>query len=304
MDNASVEQSFPFPSGREPVRLPSLPRRHPLVERIMSEAIEEDIVLKYRRRAQFTFFCGAEPEVLAGYDGQLEIVGRCLEWFVFDCLIPDLELTPVEIWFDNYGDSLDEKDLEMAGNYLDFILGIFEIGNVLVGKGFTAIDLLRDEKVYPVYEDVISEEIEPGQLLLARLYPRGSHYILSGMAVIMSPLAMKDIRLLISNGKLIPDQVLSRLDGVELENLFGRSLHELEDHTGFLQAEKRLKRYLSEVYNAGITYGDLELFIRDGQAMTDLEAFLDESIPFFNRHERELIISLSHILWRNSHPGA
>lgn len=43
------------------VRLPSLPCRHPVVEKLMSGAIIDFLVASYRRRAQFTFFCGDEP---------------------------------------------------------------------------------------------------------------------------------------------------------------------------------------------------------------------------------------------------
>ena len=83
-------ESSPYWSGHETdssVRLPSLPCRHPVVEKMMSGAILDFLVASYRKRAQFAFFCGDEPDHLGGYDGQLEVVGRCLEWFVFDCEI-------------------------------------------------------------------------------------------------------------------------------------------------------------------------------------------------------------------------
>jgi len=67
----------PYWSSREAdtsVRLPSLPCRHPVVEKLMSGAILDLLVASYRSRAQFTFFCGDEPDHLGGYDGQLEVV--------------------------------------------------------------------------------------------------------------------------------------------------------------------------------------------------------------------------------------
>ena len=117
-------------SGDSAVRLASLPDREPVIERLMTEAIHDPAVSPYRRRAQFTFFCGFEPQQVSGYEAQLEAVGRCLEWFVFDYLIPELNLTPAQHWFNQNKLLLSPSEVQVAKNALNFTLGIFEISHV------------------------------------------------------------------------------------------------------------------------------------------------------------------------------
>ena len=231
-DNYQPEPD-PNQGPTDALRLPSLPQRLQILERISAESICDPLVRSYRNRAQFTFLCGAEPAEMGGHDGQLEVVGRCLEWFVFDYDIPELDTTPASYWLQCHADDLTDDQLADAQTCLDFVLGLFEITQVIPGQSFVARDLLRPPLRYHVFEELITNEIQPHQLLLGRLFPYRSDYVLSGMAGIMDAHATGQIKSLINIGKLKPDTVLPTLDGVELENLFGRSVHDIAQISEF-----------------------------------------------------------------------
>ena len=283
------------------VRLPSLPCRHPVVEKLMSGAIIDLLVASYRSRAQFTFFCGDEPDNLGGYDGQLEVVGRCLEWFVFDCEIPEFGETPARHWFSLHADELSCQDRAVAGDCLDFILSIFEIIEVTSGTGFTVHDLLRPGRCHHIREEVASEEIEPGQLLLSRIFPHRGDFALSGMAVLMNETATREIKQFICEGKLNPELILPDLDGVELENLFGRSLRNIVASDDLALLENKLRRYFNEIRPGHFTFEQLQTIVYDSGDSMDLIAYIDHEMDFFNRHEMDLIFTLILAVWEKSH---
>ncbi|MCP4712187.1 MAG: hypothetical protein GY869_26485 [Planctomycetes bacterium] len=295
-------QSEPDPDQgpTEALRLPSLPQRLQILERISAESICDPLVSSYRNRAQFTFFCGAEPAEMGGHDGQLEVVGRCLEWFVFDYDIPELDTTPANYWLQCHADDLSDDQIADAQTCLDFVLGLFEITQIKPGHSFVARDLLRPSLRYTVFEELITNEIHPHQLLLGRLFPYRSDYVLSGMAGIMDAHATGQIKSLINIGKLKPDVVLPTLDGVELENLFGRSVHDLADITDLKIIHHRLRRYLEILPDCPITFSDLRRLIAAAEDPLELAANLTRQFQIFCRHEMDLLFTLISAAWNLS----
>lgn len=297
-------ESSPYWFGREAdssVRLPSLPCRHPVVEKLMSGAILDFLVASYRSRAQFTFFCGDEPDHLGGYDGQLEVVGRCLEWFVFDCEIPEFGETPAQHWYSLHADELSNQDQTIAADCLNFILSIFEITEVVSGTGFTAGDLLRPGQCRQINEEIASEEISPGQLLLSRIFPHQGNFTLSGMAVLMNETATHEIKQFIREGRLKPELILPELDGVELENLFGRSLKNIAVTDNLTLLEDKLRRYFNEIRPGHFTFEQLQAIMHDTDDSMDLITYIDQEMEFFNRHEMDLIFTLILAAWEKTH---
>jgi len=278
-------------------RLPSLPRRLPIIELIMSEAILDPQVKQHRRRGQFTFFCGAEPDALAGHDGQLEIVGRCLEWFVFDYEIPELNLTPAQHWLNNNIDQLDEQQRLDAIDCMEFILGIFEIDKVHPKHGFSAVDLLRPGNVYRVCEQVINDEICPGQMLLGRIFPHRDKYLLSGMATIMDNAATRQLKHFISTGKLRPASILVDIDGLELENLLGRSLQDIDRIENIDTLHRRMRCYLEEVVPNRLDFDQFISLLNSSDDPVDIAVRVCRQIDIHCRHEIELIMAYIMTCW-------
>ncbi len=276
-------------------RLPSLPGRLSIVEKIMSDAIRDEQVRRYRPRAQFTFFCGEEPELLAGRDGQLELVGRCLEWFVFDYVIPELCQTPAQNWFSRNSHKLSLEARHDAADCLNYQISVFEIIEVHPISGFVAIDLLRNGKAYFVDEHVINDQIEPGQMLLGRLFPHKDNYSLSGMATIMDSQACKQVRNLIKSGKLKTETMLEDLDGLELENLYGRSLMRL-DRLSMDNLTARLTRYL-EVSGSEINIETLNEFVAKAEDPVEAAVKFCRKANIECRHEIELMIAYIMNYW-------
>jgi len=283
------------------LRLASLPHRLEIVERIMSEIINDPIVSKYRQRAQFTFFCGAEPEVLGGYDGQLEVVGRCLEWFVFDYVIPDVKQTPAQYWRDHNFAHLSHQEQLHTDQCLQFILGLFEISAVKSGRGFVARDLLRAPHVYPIHEEWVSREVASGQLLLGRIFPHMSGYVLSGMAAVMSPNATREIKQLIEIGKLKPKYLLQELDGIELENLFGRTLKEIDRIAHLPHLHQRIKYYLNEINPGLLTFTDFCKMTDTADDPVDVGVRVCRQLDLQCCHEIEVIIAYTMACWFKTH---
>lgn len=286
------------------VRLPSLPQRLEILERLMTEAILDPMVSSHRERALFTFFCGVEPDEVAGYAGQLESVGRCLDWFVFDYVIPELNATPAQHWFKTQ--TVDVTAVEWADirDCLDFVLGLFEIAAVRPGEGFVAIDLLRPGRCYLINETVISDEVEEGQLLVGRLFPHRSAYILSGMAAVMEESATKKIELLVAQGRIDANQTARQLDGLELENLFGRSLAQVEaaDETEIVL--QHLERYVTTIRPGRMTLAQLMRLIDNNDDLVTLTGEVCTRFDIHCLHEAQLIGTLLCAAWSNSNHKA
>jgi hypothetical protein len=281
-----------FPShGSEAVRLPSLPKRLEILERISTEAIQDPHISKYRQRAQYTFFGGADPAELGGYEGQLEVVGRCLEWFVYDYYIPDLDATPAVFWLRQNADKLSNEEQANVRDCLNFVLSIYEVADVHPQKGFTAIDLLREPLRYHVSERLITAEIETGQLLLGRLFPHHSSFVLSGMAALMDSHATRQIKEFIISGKLNPAAVVENIDGVELENLFGRSIHESVNISDVDVLYERLHRYLEILQPGAFSLTELQQLVQKSTHAVSLTADLCDNLQIFCRHEIDLLFA-------------
>ena len=284
----------------ESLRLASLPRRLRIVERIMAEAILDPRVEAYRRRAQFTFFLGASPDDLAGYSGQLEAVGRCLEWFVFDYVIPELETTPALHWFDGQAERLSAQDRQDARDALRFVVSLFEVKSVEPGGEFLALDLLRAPLQYRVAEAVLTHEMKSGQLIVGRLFPHRGAFALSGMAVLMNPSVAGQLRALIRSGQWVPAAVLKDIDGVELENLFDRRLQEVDEFD--LACLRRIfDHYVTDVCSGRMSMTEFEELIdRCPDGLTAAAEFADR-MEICGRHEMDLVFTGVMAFWQRSH---
>lgn len=298
----SDENAMPSPAPDDSdIRLASLPDREPIIERMMTEAIDDPQVKIHRARAQFTFFCGFEPQDVSGYDAQLEAVGRCLEWFVFDYFIPELNLTPARYWFNKNKILLSPEELILARNALNFTLGVFEIGQVRFGQSFEAIDLLRNNQRYHIREKIVSQEIEPGQLLLARLFPYRNQYLLSGMATFMAASAARQVKRHIKLDKIIPEYILPNLDGVELENLFNRSLTDIDRLEDLPLLHDRLRQYLIAVDSQNLTFDEVLLMMTATPDPFNVAANICDSCSVVCRHEMDLILAYVMAAWFQTH---
>ena len=301
-ENADKQANYPDQQNCDSqLRLPSLPHRPPIVEQIMSQAITDPQVMPYRDRAQFTFFCGDLPESLGGRDGQLEVVGRCLEWFVFDYTIPELEMTPAQHWLNLYACRLTPEQYACATDCLNFVLGIFEISQLDAAYGFVAIDLLRPGKSYRVCEHTINNELRPGQLLLGRLFPQRNEYILSGMAAIMNHSATMQIKQLISSGRLKPQSILDDLDGLELENLYGRSLMNIDKVKDLNLLYQRLQNYFQNIVPNQTNFSELQKSISAAQDPVELAVSACRRLNIHCRHEIELVLTYIMTYWFRTH---
>jgi len=289
--NDAPPPAAPLPDAPR-VRLASLPGRLPILEHLAAEAIRDPVVAPCRRRAQFTFFLGAEPAESAGYEGQLEAVGRCLEWFVFDYVIPDLDATPAQHWLATHAAELSPQDHADAADCLRFVLGLFEIDRIHPDRGFDAIDLLRPPLAYSVREHLVTRELQPGQLLLGRLFPHRSAYALSGMAALMEPHATRQLRQLIADGKLLPAAVLPTLDGLELENLVGRSVHDLPRTLDKNALLDRLQRFLNTAAPAALFPQDLRQRLAACSDPLRLTAEIAAQFHLSCRHEIDFLHTL------------
>ena len=282
------------------LRLASLPGRPAFWERIMSEAILDERAAAWRPRALFTFFCGGEPTELADYDGQLEVVGRCLEWFVFDYTIEELGATPAQLWLARYAEELDQEALADARDCLRFILGLFEVGQVETGRGFYIHDLLRRAQVYHVREPILSREARRGQLIVGRIFPYRDHFALSGMATVLYPSATGHLKQLIAEGEIQPEQLVGNLDGVELENLLGARLEQLEQ-TDAAVLEQRLRRYLEAVCPGRMSFAQMErLMHKTGNSLKFAQQVCG-ALQIRCRHEMDLLFHLLTTAWAQAH---
>ena len=266
----------------------------------MSEAILEPAVSGHRERVLFTFFCGADPDELVGYEGQLESVGRCLDWFVFDYVIPELNATPAQHWFDTRTEELTAIEWADVRDCLDFVLGMFEVAAVRPGEGFVGLDLLRPGVCYLINETVISHEVEEGQLVVGRLFPHRSAYILSGMAAIMEESATKKIELLVAQGRINTDQTAKQLDGLELENLFGRGLAQIEAAEDLDLVNEYLERYVTAIRPGRVTMRQLRRLVETTDDLVTLVAEACTRFEIHCRHEAQLIGAMLCAVWSNN----
>jgi hypothetical protein len=283
------------------IRLPSLPQRLEVIERIMTEAIADPLVKKYRRRALFTFFCGEEPQSFAGYEGQLEVVGRCLEWFVFDYTIPEINTTPAIYWFKKNSPKLNPDQRNEARNCLDFVVSLFEVTQVKPNEGFVAVDLLRPPLSYGVQEKIITLELREGQLLLGRIFPQDKYYLLSGMVALMNEKATKKIKYFIQIGQLKPQFIVKSLDGLELENFFGRSTTDIETIQDLEVLHRRLRHYLDNIYAGQIEFTGLIEMIKTSHDPFSVTDQLRDELCITCRHELELILEYVMATWYAYH---
>lgn len=289
-------------AGEAALRLPSLPQRLGILERITCEAILDPLVAVHRRRAQWTFFAGSEPATMSGYEGQLEAVGRCLEWFVFDYRIAGLGMTPARHWLEQQAGLLGQATHEQATRCLDFVLGLFEVGPVKAKQGFVAVDLLRRPLTYGVRERLITEELKAGQLLLGRLFPHEGAYVLSGMAALMDSHAAEQIKGLIRAGKLRPGELAENLDGLELENLFGRSVEEIADLSEAVLYE-RLGRYVETLEQTPWTPDQLRGRVETAPDPLELAEALCREARVYCPHEIDLVYAYVVAAWEKQHGG-
>jgi len=282
------------------IRLSSLPNRLPLLERIMAEAIRPKCIELYRKRAQFTFFCGLKPCELSGYEGQLEVAGRCLEWFVFDYDIPGLDMTPAAYWFDQEKGNLSEVERRVAQDCLRFKLGIFEIV-ALNDNVLSIVDILRDNHQLSIHEMDLTNEIQVGQLLLARIFPQDDHFLLSGMATVMSLKVAEQICCCIKEGQLIPAEIVENLDGLELENLFGRSLEQVDRMEDIDKLHERLRYYLEHICPDRLGFYDLLGIMEKCRDPFSIASLLCDRLQVMCRHEMDLILAYSMATWYQTH---
>lgn len=289
--------------GIEPehhVRLPSLPQRLGIIERIMTESIRERHVRQYRARAQFTFLAGADPTTVAGYDSQLEVMGRCLEWFVFDYVIPELETTPARHWFETHAEALTAAERQDARDCLKFLLGLFEVSHLDQPEGFDAVDLLRPPLRHHVREHLLTRELQDGQLLLGRLFPHRGHFVLSGMSVVMAEGAAAQIRELIASGRLRPAALVENLDGVELENCLESGLRSVA-HLEPQELEPRVRRYLTEVVPGRLGWDEFEVLLAESPDPVAAAAAFADRMEICCRHEMDLLFDSVMRLWQRHH---
>ncbi|MCF7958516.1 MAG: hypothetical protein K9M57_08725 [Phycisphaerae bacterium] len=283
------------------LRMPSIPHRLPIVERIMTESIIDPRIEQHRPRALFTFFCGSEPESLGGYDSQLEVVGRCLEWFTFDYLIPELGCTPAEHWLNCNASKLNTRENKAVEQCLDFTLGIFEITAVTPDVGFTAIDILRPGKSYAISEKIITGELENGQILLGRLFPSEDIMTISGMSAIVDKAAAGQMKRLFQSGKLKPKSILENLDGLELENLIGRSLMGIDTIEDLAILDKRLGRYFGDVVPGIMSFEKFQHFVEQADDPVEIAVRVCRHMHISCSHEIELILAYIMTYWFRTH---
>jgi len=287
-------------AGEAMLRLPSLPSRLGILEQITCEAILEPLVAVHRRRAQWTFFAGADPATMSGYEGQLEAVGRCLEWFVYDYRIPGLGTTPARHWLARQSEALGRGAYEQVERCLDFVLGLFEVGPVKAEEGFVAVDLLRPPLTYAVRERLITEELEAGQLLLGRLFPHEGAYVLSGMAALMDGHATDQIKSLMGAGKLRPEELLDELDGLELENLFGRSVEGIAQLSESVLYE-RLRGYIEALEQRPWTLSQVSRRVARALDPLELAETLCREAQVYCPHEIDLLYAYVVAAWEKQH---
>jgi len=151
-----------------------------------------------------------------------------------------------------------------------------------------------------VEETVLSREITAGQLLLGRIFPRGEAYCLSGMATLMESDAAEQIKRFIQEGKLQPAEILPELDGVSLENLFGRSLTVI-DEMAPQQQRGRLRCYVEEVCPGRIGFEQLCLRIDRSGDPVKLISELCQRLEIYSQHEMDVIVAYVMAVWFRSH---
>jgi hypothetical protein len=178
---------------------------------------------------------------------------------------------------------------------------LFEVADIDPGHGFTALDLLRPGDSYNVVEHLISNEISTGQLLLGRLFPHRGAFALSGMAALMDAHATEQIKEFIDQGKLKPASIIKDMDGLELENLFGRSIHDAARCHNLEKIYRRLHRYLDTLEPTPVSFDELRIQIESCRDPLQLAADLCQQIPVFCRHEMDLLYALVSAAWHKYH---
>jgi len=269
------------------LRLSSLPGRFPILERIMTEAIALPLVQDYRKRAQAVFFLGADPAETAGYEGQLEAVGRCLEWFVFDYEIPELAKTPAQYWFEQAAETLNVVQRQAVRDCLRFVCGLFEVQEVTRGTGFEVLDLLRPPLRYVVYDKLVSEEVQEGQLLVGRLFPHQGNFLLSGMASLLNEQATARMKELVQDRPLTQFKLVADLDGITLEGFLGRDPAEIHGWSAATLRE-RFSRYL-QVCGDKVSLTEIEAWYEDADGFETLLEELTELLAVADEDELEML---------------
>ena len=287
---------------RSGIRLAGAPSRLGVLDRMMAQSIVDPQVEPYRRRALFTFFRGKTPPQSLDHQGQLEGVGRCLDWFVFDYTIPTLGLTPAQHWFKMHTPELSAIEWIDARDCLKFTVSLFVIEQVHPGKCFIARDLLRDDRVHLVNETIITDDITPGQLLVARLFPHRSAFILSGTAVVMDASCTGDIQTLLDSGRIDTAHLVEHLDALELDNMICTALSRDTLPVNHLPGvRQRLVHYVTDICSGELSESMLNDMIKYSPDPDSLTRTICRRLHVQCRHETKLIAEMIASAWNEVH---
>ena len=121
------------------------------------------------------------------------------------------------------------------------------------------------------------------------------------MAVLMTENATDEIKQFILDDKLNPDFILPTLDGLELENLFGRSLRDIETNEPLTILLELLRRYVEEICPGKMTFEQLHNYIIHTDDVVELFTKVCRELEIYCHHEIELISSIILAIWNKTH---
>ena len=134
-------------------------------------------------------------------------------------------------------------------------------------------------------------------MLLGRIFPHNGHYLLSGMATIMDKAATRQLKQFISTGKLKPASILADIDGLELENLLGRSLQDIDRIENIDTLHKRIHCYLEKVVPGHLDFDRFLSLLNSSDDPVEIAVNICRQIDIQCRHEIELIMAYIMTCW-------
>lgn len=106
---------------------------------------------------------------------------RFLEWFIFDWRCPQSRRSLIEIFLDDFSEELNSKDIKILKGFTENVFSFFEVLEIKVGR-IRMRDLSTD-KHYNVLEYLGSFQLKAHDILISRLLPWKTQWVLSGPAI-------------------------------------------------------------------------------------------------------------------------
>lgn len=157
-----------------------------LLRRKLGEFADQPFFAQEASRARQAYVQGIDPSLVDEYDEF--VTERFFEWFIFDYQL-STGRTVIELFAESTDLSTEER--ELIAQWAKARLTLYEVMEILPGKGVVLQDLLGRQKV-TVHDTSIVQEIYPEMILLMRVLKVGDRFEFSTSGLAL-PAFCKDV---------------------------------------------------------------------------------------------------------------